>query len=46
MRHADSSTYLFAVPPEVIPLLPGLLPDDQYLRLIEGTLRLSAPAGR
>lgn len=35
MHHADGNTYLFAVPPEVILLLEGMLPDDQYHKLME-----------
>ena len=46
MLHADDNTYLFAVPPEVILLLRGMLPEDQYYRLIERTPRLSTLAGR
>ena len=46
MLHADDNTYLFAVPPEVILLLRGMLPDDQYRTLLSRTPRLSAMAGR
>ncbi len=46
MLHADDNTYLFAIPPEVILLLRGMLPDDQYHRLIERTRWLSTLAGR
>ncbi len=33
----EENTYMFAVPPEVILLLQGLLPDDQYRKLMERT---------
>ncbi len=33
MLHADN-TYLFAVPPEAILLLSGMLPDEQYHELL------------
>lgn len=36
-RYADDSTYVFAVPPKVILLLEGMLPDDQYHKLLERT---------
>ncbi len=36
----EDNTFLFAVPPEVIVLLEGLLPDDHYRRLMEHTPRL------
>ncbi len=41
MLHADENTYLFAVPPEVILLLKGMLPDEQYYKLIERTPSLT-----
>ncbi len=41
MLHADDNTYLFAVPPEVILLLKGMLPDDQYDRLLDRTPSLA-----
>ncbi len=39
MVHDDDedNTYMFAVPPEVIPLLKGMLPDEQYHKLVERT---------
>jgi hypothetical protein len=46
MLHAEGTTQLWAVPPEVILLLRGMLPDDQYHRLIERTPGLSTLAGR
>ena len=46
MLHADDNSYLFAVPPEVILRLQGMLPDEQYHRLIERTPSLSSLAGR
>ncbi len=33
----EENTYMFAVPPAAIPLLLGLLPDDQYRRLVART---------
>ncbi len=33
----EDNTYMFAIPPEVVPLLEGLLPEDQYSRLLERT---------
>ncbi len=41
MLHADDNTYLFAVPPELIPLLKGMVPDDQYRKLVDRTPQLS-----
>ncbi len=35
--HMDDDTFLFAVPPEAIPLLQGLLPEAQYSKLLERT---------
>ncbi len=46
MLHADYSTYLFAVPPEVILLLKGMLPDEQYRKLTERTPSLVDVAAR
>ncbi len=46
MLHADDSTYLFAVPPEIILLLKGMLPDDQYRKLTEQTPSLADVAAR
>ena len=42
----EDNTFLFAVPPVAIPLLQGLLSDDQYRMLLSRTPRLSALAGR
>ncbi len=33
----EDNTFLFAVPPEVLLLLQGMLPDDQYRKLMELT---------
>ena len=33
----EDNTFLFAVSPKVIVLLKGMLPDDQYLKLMERT---------
>ncbi len=41
MHHADDGTYLFAVPPEVIVLLRGLLPEDRYRALLARTPKLA-----
>ncbi len=41
MLHADDNTYLFSVPLEVILLLKGMLPDDQYHKLVDRTPQLS-----
>ncbi len=46
MLHADDSTYLFAVLPEVILLLSEMLPDDQYYRLLEQTPSMADVAAR
>ncbi len=37
MLHTQDNTYMYAVPPEVLLLLKGRLPDDQYRKLIERT---------
>ncbi len=42
----EDNTFLFAVPPEAILLLQGLLAEDQYRALLSRTPRLSALAGR
>ena len=44
--HTEDNTFMYAVPPEVILLLEGTLPDDQYRQLLEHTPRLSSLAGR
>jgi hypothetical protein len=46
MLHADGTTQLWAVPPEVIPLLQGMLPDDQYRLLIERTPKIASLASK
>ncbi len=38
----EDNTFLFAIPPEAIPLLQGLLPEDQYRTLIVRTPKLAA----
>ncbi len=40
----EGNTYMFAVPPEAIPLIEGLLPDDQYRRLLARTPGLAGLA--
>jgi hypothetical protein len=42
----EENTYMFAVPSEAIPLLQGLLPDDQYSKLMERTPSLAGIAAR
>ncbi len=37
----EENTYMFAIPPEAVPLLEGLLPDEQYRRLLERTPSLA-----
>ena len=44
-RHSYGTTQLWAVPPEVILLLRGILPDDLYRALLSRTPRLSALSG-
>ncbi len=46
MLHADGNTYHFTVPPEAILLIEGILPDDEYRKLIERTPRISTLAAR
>ncbi len=38
----EDNTFLFAIPPEAIPLLQGMLPDGQYRTLVAHTPKLSA----
>jgi hypothetical protein len=38
----EDNTLLFAIPPVAIPLLQGMLPEDQYRTLVEHTPKLSA----
>ena len=33
--------YMYAIPPEVLVLLEGMLPDDQYRTLVERTRSLA-----
>ncbi len=35
--HTEDNTFMYAVPPEVIVLLKGMLPDEQYRKLLERT---------
>ena len=44
MLHTEDNTFMYAVPPEVILLLEGMLPDDQYHRLLEHTPGLAGIA--
>ena len=46
MLHAEGTTQLWAVPPEVLLLLKGMLPDEEYRTLLSRTPRLFALAGR
>ena len=46
MLHADGNTYLFAVRPEVILLLRGMLPDDQYRLHYVRDVTMGEDAGR
>ena len=46
MLHTEDNTFMYAVPPDVILLLEGILPNDQYRELLSRTPRLSALAGR
>ncbi len=46
MLHAEGTTQLWAVPPEVIPFLKGMLPGDQYDRRLDRTPGLSDLAVR
>ena len=41
MLHTEDNTFMYAVPPEVIVLLEGILPDDQYRTLVERTRSLA-----
>ncbi len=45
-NEVEDNTFLFAVPPEAIPLLGGLLPDDQYRKLLERTPKLASLASK
>ncbi len=44
--HMDEDTFLFAIPPEALLLLAGLLPEDQYQTLLARTPKLSALPSR
>ncbi len=46
MLHAGGTTQLWAVPPEVILLLKGIVPNDQYSHLIQRTPSLAGIAAR
>ncbi len=37
----EDNTYMFAIPPEAVPLLEGLLPEDEYARLLDRTPSLA-----
>ncbi len=41
MLHAEGTTQLWAVQPEVLVLLKGMLPDEQYRKLLERTPKLA-----
>ena len=45
-NEGEDNTFLFAVPPVAIPLLQGLLSEDQYRALLSSTPGLSALPGR
>ena len=40
MQHTEDNTFTYAVPPEVIVLLEGILPDEEYRTLLERTPKL------
>lgn len=44
--HMDGDTFLFAIPPEAILLLRGLLPEDQFRTLLARTPTLAGLAVR
>lgn len=44
--HMDGDTFLFAVPPEAILLLRGLLPEDRYRTLLAHTPKLAGLAAQ
>jgi hypothetical protein len=46
MLHAEGTTQLWAVPPEVIVLLKGMLQDEQYDRLLERTPKRAGLASK
>ncbi len=46
MLHTEDNTYMYAIPPEVILVLRGLLPDDRYCQLIQHTPSLAGIATR
>ncbi len=46
MLHTEDNTFMYAVPPEVILLLEGMLPGDQYRALLLRTPLLATLAGR
>ncbi len=44
--HTKDSTFMYAVPPEVIVLMQGILPEDQYRGLVSRTPGLAGIAAR
>lgn len=46
MLHTADNTFMYAVPPEAIVLLEGLLADDQYHTLIKRTSKLAGMTAR
>jgi hypothetical protein len=46
MLHGEGTTQLWAVPPEVILLLKGILPDEQHRTLIERTPKIAGLASK
>ncbi len=46
MLHAEGTTQLWAAPPEVMLFLRGMLPDNQYYRLLDQTPSLADVAAR
>ncbi|MDQ3855843.1 MAG: hypothetical protein M3281_05535 [Chloroflexota bacterium] len=44
--HSDDNTYLFAVPPEVVLPLKGMLSDQQCHKLVERTAGLTHATSR
>ncbi len=46
MLHTEDNTHMYAVPPEVILLLKGLLSEDQYRALLSRTPKLTSLASK
>jgi len=46
MLHTEDNTFMYAIPPEVILLLEGMLPDDQYRKLLSRAPKLSSLAAK